>query len=156
MKTNCVKVMQYCVSAYGEIPADERCGGLYCKDSSPQCSSDCNISFSYTNTTYTDGDGNAEGVTAFVVTDCITIVRLNRSYQDVGYDTKANVDGELDLSLPSSVHNASPFSVAGTPLSDPLGEASCQRGCFCGYLSQQMVLTLGSGQGCPTIFAIAR
>ena len=89
------------------MPADARCGGLYSGDSGSQCSSDYKISFSCTNTTYTDGDGNAEGFTTFVATDCITIVRLNQSYQDVRYATNANVDGELDLSLPSSVHNAS-------------------------------------------------
>lgn len=37
-----------------------------------------------------------------------------------------------------------PFPVADIPLSDP--SASCQRGYFCGYLSQQMLLTLGLGQ----------
>lgn len=104
------------------------------------CSSNYNISFSCTNTTYLDSSGNAQGVTIFVATDCYSNERLSPGEQDRRYDTTKSNIAVLDT-LASEVLNASneidvltteidPDSY-GTP--DPAVLPTCLRGCLCGY-----------------------
>lgn len=88
------------------------------------CDSNYNFQFDCTNTTYKDADGNAEGDTIFVKTDCWT----NQRFPD-GQDPRYNLQYAPFLS-------ASLFDpiIGGTfQKHDPQSNKTCTRGCYCGY-----------------------
>ena len=118
------------------LPQDEQCGGLFCETTHFTCSSDYNISFSCTNTTYLDSNGNAQGITIFVATDCDS---NERTYpQDPRYSDFSDIDVLVTLS--STFINAT-YQDGGfddqydTSKSDPAVIPTCLRGCLCAYSS---------------------
>ena len=127
------------INADKHVPQDEQCGGLYCETTHFTCSSDYNITFSCTNTTYLDSNGNAQGVTLFVATDCDHNERLSLDQQDPRYDTIEEdqpVLAQLSLTAINETdqydHNAyNDPSFYTTP--DPPVLPTCLRGCLCGY-----------------------
>ena len=108
------------------------------------CSSDYNISFSCTNTTYLDSSGNAQGVTIFVATDCYSNERLSPGEQDPRYDTTKSNNAVLNA-LASEVINATELSAEVTNHDpnaygtlDPAVLPTCLRGCLCGYSGRKI------------------
>lgn len=125
------------INADKHIPQDEQCGGLYCETTPFTCSSDYNITFSCTNTTYLDSNGNAQGVTIFVATDCDSNERLSPDQQDPRYYPIYDSENILEqLSLTAIIESKSgdpdPYiDYDATP--DPSVLPTCLRGCLCGY-----------------------
>ena len=139
------------INADKRIPQDEQCGGLYCETTPFTCSSDYNITFSCTNTTYLDSNGNAQGVTIFVATDCVSNERLSTDQQDPRYLSIAQGQIVLDELLftiindsetlgpdpndvsSSSISSDSPVLLPYYATPDPSILPTCVRGCLCGY-----------------------
>ena len=96
-------------------------GTYYFGDSWERCDSNYDIQFSCTNTTYKDADGNAEGDTVFVLTDCTTNERLQDG-QDPRYQYYKTPELGVDTRY------------LGDLQSNPLDSIqTCSRGCYCGY-----------------------
>ncbi|KAL8756905.1 MAG: hypothetical protein Q9184_004355 [Pyrenodesmia sp. 2 TL-2023] len=91
------------------------------------CDSNYNYLFDCTNTTYKDADGNAEGDTIFVKTNCSTNERIDPG-QDPRYDLRVAPMLHASLSDPSGRFSGPNFQKP-TPLSDD----TCTRGCYCAY-----------------------
>ena len=127
------------INADKRIPQDEQCGGLYCETTPFTCSSEYNITYSCTNTTYLDNSGNAQGITLFVATDCNSNERLSLDGQDPRYDSfemgqsvLATLFFEVINATEPDVHpQDDPYYFGGT--SDPAVLPTCLRGCLCGY-----------------------
>ena len=160
------------INADKHIPQDEQCGGLYCETTLFTCSSDYNITFSCTNTTYLDSNGNAQGVTIFVATDCVSNERLSPDQQDPRYLSIAQGQIVLDEllftvtndseTLGPDLNDASLSSVSPDPpvlppyyaTPDPSVLPTCLRGCLCGYSDDQMFdTTLYSSCDCQSSLA---
>ena len=104
------------------------------------------IAFSCTNTTFVDSNGNADGVTVFVATDCGSNDRLSFNQQDVKYTSSKNNLPQLVPGTDEILTNSNP-ELAGISATDigtpPTGEGvsapdpndidTCDRGCICGY-----------------------
>ena len=100
------------------------------------------IAFGCTNTTYVDGNGNADGVTVFVAKNCRTGERLPYDQQDVkygGFNNNRPILAVSQLTDPTSVLseiNTTNILVnppEGDVLPDPVDVDTCNRGCICGY-----------------------
>ena len=109
----------------------------------PACSSEyTDIAFGCTNTTYLDGNGNADGVTVFVAKNCTTGERLPYDQQDVkyrGFNNNRPILAVSQLTDPTSVlseintTNILANPPEGDVLPDPVDVDTCNRGCICGY-----------------------
>ena len=101
-----------------------------------ECSTNyTDISFSCTNTMYLDSNGDADGVTVFVSTECGSNERLPFSQQDAKY---SNFNNNIPLLVPGQVY-AFPANSAvrsfgeGAAAPDPSDVDTCNWGCICGY-----------------------
>ncbi|KAI9699963.1 MAG: hypothetical protein M1836_002497 [Candelina mexicana] len=88
------------------------------------CKGEQEIKFICNNSPFLDRDGNAEGITMFVATDCVTNEIMPLEQQDPIY----------------SLLNISNYSVAGGLLEQSTSESYepedlCERACLCGYAS---------------------
>ena len=109
----------------------------------PACSSEyTDIAFGCTNTTYVDGNGNADGITVFVAENCTTGERLPYVQQDVKYDgfnDSTPILAVPQLTDPTFVlSEINTTNILATPpegdvLPDPVDVDTCNRGCICGY-----------------------
>ena len=109
----------------------------------PGCSSEyTNIAFGCTNTTYVDGNGDADGVTVFVVKNCTTGRRFDSDQQDVKYNGDADdipILGVPELKEETYVGPEGdtliyPARPGESPAAqDPADYDTCDRGCICGY-----------------------
>ena len=124
----------------------ETCVGPYCSSGVTRCSNNyTDIAFSCTNTTYVDGNGDADGVTVFVAKNCTTDKRLGSDHQDVKYSGNSNdvpilgfsesteatfVVAEGNIMTHPTRHGDSPAAP------DPGDDDTCNRGCICGYSPQ--------------------
>ena len=144
------------INADKHIPQDDQCGGLYCETTPFTCSSDYNITFSCTNTTYLDDTGNAQGVTIFVATDYDSNEPLSEDQQDPRYDFIGNGQPVLDRLFYTVINETEPYDLVpvdnqtldggvlppdpdilpsdpGVLPPDPSVLPTCLRGCLCGY-----------------------
>ena len=96
------------------------------------CSKNFNISSACTNTIYTDSNGNTEGATIFVSTDCHNGERLTGSQQDSVYE-----DQGLSVPAYAELTNDTYDNWEDTDMNfltqDPSGWPTCERRCLCGY-----------------------
>ena len=119
----------------------EICEGSYCSSGEMQCGTNyTDIAFGCTNTTYVDSNGDADGVTVFVATDCGSNSRLPFPQQDVRYIGDTNYMPILGNSEPTTEHPSflipfrdQPFPISGPAAADPKYIDTCNRGCICGY-----------------------
>ena len=103
------------------------------------------IAFSCTNTTFVDSNGDADGVTVFVATDCGSNDRLSLSQQDVKY---SSLNNNVPLLFPGTddiLTNSNPAlaGISAPDIGQPTGDGvtapdpndidTCDRGCICGY-----------------------
>ena len=106
------------------------------------------IAFSCTNTTYVDSNGDADGVTVFVATDCGSNDRLPFNQQDVKYSSLNNnvpilvsgIDEFLTNSVSSALSGIDAMNILpgeGPAAPDPIDVDTCNRGCICGYSPNQ-------------------
>ena len=107
-------------------------GSYFAGNSWERCDSNYFTRFGCTNTTYKSEDGNPEGDTVFVLTDCTTNERLSDG-QDARYN--AFEDG-LDLRANLKLDLRTKYT---GPLLVPYSGETCNRGCFCAYNRLQSV-----------------
>ena len=96
------------------------------------CSNNYTVLFGCTNTTYTDENGNPEGDTIFLLTDCMTNERLTDG-QDPRYVFDEDADGDPEPSQPSNLTVQLSDTIQPFERQDPDGWRTCERGCLCGY-----------------------
>ena len=132
-------------------PSEDECGGLYCETMPFTCSNEYTIAFSCTNTTYKDSNGNAEGITIFVTTDCNTNERLGPNQQDPRYVNQLEDPFGVYESLKSDltpsydeIGNDFDKTQNGYLTRDPDVFPSCARGCLCSYAPKS-----------PSVYSIA-
>ena len=113
------------------------------------CSSDYNITSQCTNTTFLDSNGDAQGITVFVVTDCYTNEPLGAG-QDPRYAPlfsqyiRANYE-----------HNPNSTTILLNS-KNLISYESCRRACLCGYASTKNdFVPIFDGCDCTTITPLA-